>query len=147
MKIRKVERQDLNELVELCGLHAKYESVEYSEQGKQKKLEAALFAVPPQLYCWVVDDGDQLLGYVSATKEFSTWEAEYYIHMDCLYLREATRGQGIGPKIMELLQDFAKQQACKLIQWQTPLENELGIKFYDRLDTSWKLKRRYYLTT
>ncbi len=147
MNIRKVTKADLKQLVELCSLHAEYEATDYSSKGKQQKLAKALFADIPALYCWVVDDGESLLGYLSATKEYSTWGGTYFIHMDCLYLKDAARGSGIGTKLIQTLKVFAQQQNCNLIQWQTPVENELGIKFYDNLDTSWKLKRRYYLVT
>ncbi len=66
--------------------------------------------------------------------------------MDCLYLKEETRGQGMGYALVNQLKEFTQQQGCQFIQWHTPPDNALGIQFYDRIGTSWKTKRRYYLS-
>ncbi len=148
MKIRKVKESDISQLIELCTLHAAYEKVEFDKTNikhKGENLARALFDKSPKLFCWVVATDNKLLGYLSATKEFSTWEAEYYIHMDCLYLKKETRGKGLGFGLINTLKEFAAENHCTLIQWQTPEDNQLGISFYDKLDTTWKTKRRYYL--
>jgi L-amino acid N-acyltransferase YncA len=47
-------------------------------------------------FCLVVEWNHKLAGYASYTKQFSTWDAFYYIYMDCLFLTEKSRGFGIG---------------------------------------------------
>ena len=66
---------------------------------------------------------DKLLGFATSRPEFSTWDAAYYLHLDCLYLR---RGRG-------------------RIQWQTPIFNTNAIALYRRLGATEKNKALFYL--
>jgi GNAT superfamily N-acetyltransferase len=93
----------------------------------------------------VVEAQREVVGYMTATLEYSTWEAQVYVHMDCLYLREPFRGRGLGRGMIQVLRAFAAERNCRLIQWQTPVENADGIAFYERIGARSKAKRRYFL--
>lgn len=142
--IRPVVQEDLNDLVELCSLHAAYERSEYQAKGKQKILEKYLFSDPPALYSLVVEHDGNLVGYSTYTRQFSTWDASYYLYMDCLYLKENYRGRGIGLELMNKIKDAAAQLQCSHIQWQTPDFNVRAIKFYQRIGGVSKSKERFF---
>ena len=143
--IRQVQDKDIESVVELCALHAAYEKSEYNKAGKASKLRDAIFKSNPSLFCFVAEEKGKIVGYTTATKEFSTWDAEYFLHMDCLYLLESTRGAGLGSLLMKKLQDFAAIHACTHIQWQTPVDNLSGIRFYEKQGAVSKDKKRFYL--
>jgi ribosomal protein S18 acetylase RimI-like enzyme len=143
--VRPVRQEDLPGLIELCREHAAYENAPYADDGQQSRLGRALFGNPPSLYCWIAADDRELAGYMTATREYATWSAGFFIHMDCIYLREPYRHLGIGRQLLRTLVDFARQQHCREIQWQTPPDNELGIAFYERIGARAKEKRRYIL--
>ncbi len=147
-EIRFAKESDLDQLVELCRLHAEFEKSEYSKDGKKEGLKMNLFADPPSLYCLVAVDLDtgKLLGYASFMKQFSTWDADFYIYMDCLYLKEESRGFGIGEKIMDRIKSEGNKLGCNLIQWQTPKFNTRAIKFYNRIGGHSKDKERFFLS-
>ena len=92
-QIRALERRDLADLVTLCREHADYERASWSEYERTEKL-AALFLDSERAWCWVVEGTDELAGFASASLELSTWDAGHYLHLDCLYLRDAYRGRG-----------------------------------------------------
>ncbi len=146
MHIRKVQPDDISQLVTLCELHAAYEKADFDPSGKAEKLSKAIFSSDPQVFCWVIVKDKVLYGYLSATHEFSTWDADFFMHMDCLYLKPETRGKGFGYQLILVLKAFARAKGCPLIQWQTPVDNESGIAFYEKLAAQWKAKRRYYLS-
>jgi len=143
--IRDCEPKDLPELVQLCALHAAYEKADYSAEGKQDRLHEALFGEKKVLNCWVVEINHQLAGYCSFTFDYSTWNAAYFLYMDCLFLTEECRGYGIGEAIIQKLQQVAKEKGNLIIQWQTPAFNERAIKFYRRMGAREKEKVRFYL--
>lgn len=143
-QIRAAISKDLPELVELCGLHAAYERTDYEAKGKQEILEKYLFSDPPALYSLVVEHNGNLIGYTTYMRQFSTWDASYYLYMDCLFLREPYRGQGIGLELMNKIKDAAVQLQCSHIQWQTPDFNEKAIKFYQRIGGVSKSKERFF---
>lgn len=146
LNIRCVRPEDLARLVTLCAEHAEYEKLSYSDNGQQQRLQAALFSTPARLFIWVVaDDNDDLHGYLSATIDYSTWSAAPFVYMDCLYLSAALRGHGIGKQLMKTLIEFAEQQQCTEIQWQTPPDNQLGIGFYQHIGAASLSKIRFTL--
>jgi len=138
---------DVPTLVELCALHADYEQADYAPDGKAAKLERALFGASPRLYALVAEQDGALVGYATYMLQFSTWEAEPYIYMDCLYLREAARGQGLGRRFIHKIAENGARLGCTLIQWQTPDFNKGAIRFYRRMQTSEKPKVRFFLDT
>jgi ribosomal protein S18 acetylase RimI-like enzyme len=143
--IRPAQEKDIESVVELCAMHAAYEKSEYDRTGKASKLRHAIFKAHPSLFCFVVEQDGNVVGYSTVTKEFSTWDAEYYLHMDCLYLLESTRGAGLGSLLINTLKEFAGLHSCTHIQWQTPVDNISGIRFYEKQGAVSKDKKRFYL--
>lgn len=143
--IRECEIADLPKLVVLCQKHAKFEKAEFSPEGKEEGLKKALFAENPKLYCLVVQANNTIVGYVSYTFDYSTWDAVDFMYMDCLFLEEEARSFGIGEVLIEKLKEIGKQNNCVNVQWQTPQFNERAIKFYNRIGAKGKEKVRFTL--
>jgi GNAT superfamily N-acetyltransferase len=143
--IRSVETTDLTKIVDLCAKHADYEQATYDPNGKELLLKKAIFATNPTLYCAVIEVNEQIEGYFSYTFDFSTWDAQRFLYLDCLFLEPEIRGLGIGTSVFEYLKKIAKQQNCINIQWQTPIFNERAIKFYNRIGGIEKDKKRFFI--
>lgn len=145
--IRKIEPDDLDKLIELCAEHAAYEQTIFTKDGQQQRLKQVLFTEAPRLFIWVVAEHNQdLQGYLAATIEYSTWAANSFVHMDCLYLKDSLRGAGIGRRLLNTLILFAEKHHCKEIQWQTPPDNQLGIGFYQHIGAEGLMKARFTST-
>jgi GNAT superfamily N-acetyltransferase len=144
--IRNCEVSDLPKLVVLCKKHAEFEKAEYSPEGKEEKLKEVIFSKQPKLYCLVVVAKETIVGYVSYTFDFSTWDAATFIYMDCLFLEEEARSFGIGEVLIKELKEIGIQKNCINIQWQTPEFNERAIKFYNRIGAKGKDKVRFTLS-
>jgi len=86
--IRFAQKKDLREIIHLCGLHANFEQADYNPKQKKGQLNNYLFLDPPSLYCLVVEKDKELIGYATYMKQFSTWDANFYVYMDCLFLTE-----------------------------------------------------------
>ncbi len=144
--IRQAKPTDISEIIQLCAEHAEYEKASFSSEGKAQKLAQFFFDKNPTAYCLIAESENQIVGYATYSFEFSTWDAELYTHMDCLFLRDFARGFGIGEALIEQIKTTAKQNNCSIIQWQTPQFNERAIKFYYRIGATSKEKLRMYLT-
>ena len=101
--IKNCEPQDLPKLVILCQKHAEFEKADFSPEGKEEGLKEALFGDNPKLYCLVVATDKDIVGYVSYTFDYSTWDAATFMYMDCLFLEEEARSFGIGEVLIEKL--------------------------------------------
>jgi len=143
--IRKCEIADLPKLVILCQKHAEFEKAAYSPAGKEESLKEALFGEKPKLFCLAVATKETIVGYVSYTFDFSTWDAQTFMYMDCLFLEEEARSFGIGEVLIDKLKEIAIQNNCINIQWKTPQFNERAIKFYNRIGAKAKDKARFTL--
>lgn len=128
----------------MCASHAAYEQASYSETGKEKKLKDAIFRERPDLYCWVIDADQPVVGYFTYTFDYSTWGACRFLYLDCLYIEPEYRGHGIGAEIFKKLQAIAKENDCSVLQWQTPDFNERAIRFYRRMGATGKNKVRFF---
>ena len=143
--IKDCKESDLDRLVELCQKHADYEHATYNPTGKLQLLHEAIFSESPKLYCLVIECNQQIAGYFSYTFDFSTWDAQTFLYLDCLYLDPEFRGLRIGEKVFEKLKAIAKTNNCVNIQWQTPAFNKRAIKFYNRIGGEGKDKVRFFL--
>lgn len=143
--IRFVQKTEINELVKLCEAHAVFEKSDYDKDGKKAGLLEALFAQTPSLFCLVAEKEGKLLGYATYMKQYATWDADFYIYMDCLFLEESARNLGIGAELVNRIKEEAKKLGCDLIQWQTPAFNKRAMKFYERIGATSKSKERYFL--
>ena len=143
--IRKIQKQEIKELINLCALHAKYENASYDKTGKEEKLHLALFKEDSNITCFVAIQNEEILAYATAILEFSTWDADYYLHMDCLYIKESHRGKGLGENFMSKIKEHAKELGCNHIEWQTPSNNYKAIKFYEKMGAKNKDKKRFSL--
>lgn len=144
--IRRAQANDIEQIIELCRAHAAYEQAEYKVANKAETLSESLFANPPDLYCLVVEMKATIVGYATFMRQFSTWDAGYYLYLDCLYLVEPVRGLGLGKKLMTEVQKEANRLSCIRIEWQTPSFNAQAIQFYKRLGAVSKNKERFFLT-
>jgi len=146
INIRKAKQSDIKSVIELCALHADFENAEYDRTGKEEKLIKFLFQNKPVLNCLVAEKNDKLLGYATATKEFSTWDADFFLHMDCLYISEQARGEKLGYKFISKIKELATELGCSHVQWQTPTDNLGAISFYKKCGATSKGKVRFFLS-
>ena len=129
----------------MCNEHARCERADHDPAGKAAALEKALFNTPIRLSAWVAESQSRAIGFATVTTEFSTWSACEFLHMDCLFVRESHRGAGAGAALLSNIMQFAREQRCPEIQWQTPAWNTAAERFYRREGAVAKPKLRFVL--
>lgn len=143
--IRSASVDDLGELVQLCIEHAAYERTAFDPTGKEEALHHMLFAPDARLRCLIAEENGLLIGYATFSVECSTWDADHYMHMDCLFLRPEARNKGIGRALMKMIAQEALISGITRMQWQTPSFNVDAVRFYDRMRPVKKEKFRLFL--
>ena len=83
--------------------------------------------------CLVAVHSDTIVGYCTISREFSTWQAADYAHMDTLFVDELHRGRRIGERLVTAALETALQLGATEMQWQTPDWNLEEMRFYQRL--------------
>lgn len=145
IQIRLAGMDDLDDLLQLCAEHACHEGSAYVVQGKREGLGRALFSPSPRLWAWVAQAESGLVGYVTATREFSTWQACDFLHMDCLYVCASRRNVGLGAALLKTVAVHARKLGLQEIQWQTPDWNLAAARFYRRAGATDQRKLRFSL--
>jgi GNAT superfamily N-acetyltransferase len=145
VQVRRAGAVEAGVLVAMCGEHARYERAAYDPTGKAGLLEKALSGRNPRLLAWIAEAKGTAIGYAAATPDFSTWSANHFLHMDCLFVREGHRGRGVGAAMMDVLVDFARQTGYSQLQWQTPDWNTDAERFYLRRGAAVLGKLRFTL--
>lgn len=144
MRIRFAEEKDMNAIIDLCKAHAQYEKSSFMEENKKELLSEYILDPDSNIQCLIAESDTEIMGYATFFKQFSTWDAGYYMYVDCLFLKENARGNGTGKQIMELIRAFSKEEDCPVIQWQTPSFNTRAIKFYSQFGAERKNKERFF---
>ncbi len=142
-EIREARPSDISNIIRLCRSHAQFERADYCESNKMESLSQLLFGPDRQLYCLVVESVSSVVGYTTFVRQYSTWEAESYLYVDCLYLETEFRGIGIGRQILHRLQSEAVKRQCNHLQWQTPPSNTKAIEFYEKSGATGKPRVRF----
>ena len=143
--VRPCRYEDMSSLIVLFEKHAAHEGATFDPTGKLALLEQAIFDRPQKLNVWIVEKEQIVVGYYSYTFDFSTWDAQRFLYLDCLYLEAHCRGLGIGKQIFQCLINIAMQEKCVNIQWQTPFFNTDAIAFYSAIGAQSKQKARFTL--
>ncbi len=143
-EIRAPRREELGQLVELCREHAAYEKGELGPRFRADTLGDWLFAPRPRVHC-LVAVAEELVGYATWNREFSTWSAGEFIHMDCLYVRSAWRSQGLGARLLEAVIEAGALAGLAHLEWQSPAWNTGALRFYRRHGAHGSEKVRFRL--
>jgi len=143
VRIRRARAADLEQILGLCAEHAAFEGAAFAPGHARWPLSRLLFGRRPRLRCLVAETGGRLAGYATYAAEVSTWRAASYLHMDCLFVREAFRNAGLGRRLLERVAAAARAQGCRIVEWQTPSWNADAIRFYERAGAKGSPKVRY----
>jgi GNAT superfamily N-acetyltransferase len=143
--VRGARPGDIHQLVQLIKDHAAFERADPPSPDLADRLPAMISGNGPRLHVVVAEVGDSVVGYASASLEASTWHAAEYLHLDCLYLEDNARGDGIGGMLLAHVSALASELGASHVEWQTPEWNAGAIRFYDRTPARRKAKFRYSL--
>lgn len=143
--IRSCSPSDLEKLMVLIEKHAEFEQSLFKKEGKQERLEVAIFGEKAPLNCIVAEVAAHVIGYATYTFDYSTWDAGWFIYLDCLFLEDGYRDYGIGQALMDQVKVAGEDRGCLNMQWQTPDFNKRAIKFYKRIGGIGKDKVRFTL--
>lgn len=144
MIIRFAEKKDVESIVNLCKLHATFEKCDFDKTNKTSLLTKYLFDDKDVLQCLVVEQHKEIIGYATFMKQFSTWDASFYLYLDCLFFLDTVRGKGLGTLLMNRIKAYAKTENCTHMQWQTPNFNTKAIQFYKKIGATTKTKERFF---
>ncbi len=136
-RIRPAVEDDVPEILQLIVDLAVYEKEPDAVKATVDGLRSILFCDNPHAFCHVVEapegSGRRLDGVALWFLTFSTWEGVHGIHLEDLYVRPETRGQGLGLGLIRTLAGIAKDRGYQRLEWVCLNWNQPSIHFYRSL--------------
>lgn len=129
--IRRAEKKDMPEVLELIHELARFENEPRAVQISVETLEQEGFGDHPLFICFVAELDAEIVGMALAYYRFSTWKGRT-LHLEDLIVREEKRGTGLGGALFQKVIQFAKQENLKRAEWVVLDWNQHAIDFYQR---------------
>lgn len=128
--IRKMIREDKDVIIDMMRVF--YASPAVLSNGSEEIFEADVENCvndSPYLEGFVFEENEEILGYGMIAKSFSTEFGKPCIWVEDLYLKPEYRGQGIGSKFFEYLEQNYTDCIFRL---EVEEENERAIHVYEK---------------
>ncbi|MET9358224.1 GNAT family N-acetyltransferase [Streptomyces sp. NPDC006617] len=85
---------------------------------------AAPFTGPPDCGASWGESAGQLVGYAAHTRDFATWSASEYVHLDCLFISGPHRSAGWGQLLLDAVVAAARTSGPTEVQCRSPQGNQ-----------------------
>jgi ribosomal protein S18 acetylase RimI-like enzyme len=139
--IRPAIPADLQNLLALIHLKAKFDGCPSAATATAEKLNSTVFAKQPLAHILLVEvnpadlitDKVSPIGFLSYYFTYSTFLAQPSLWMDDLFLKSEYRNQKIGTHLMQQLCQIAHRAGCDRIDWTVNIHNSAGIRFYQKI--------------
>lgn len=128
--IRAMQIGDKNEIIEMMRVF--YASPAVLSNGSQEIFEAdfdACVSDSPYLEGYVFENGGEIVGYAMIAKSFSTEFGKRCIWIEDIYLKEGSRGLGIGSLFLDLIE---KKYPDAILRLEAEEENERALHVYKK---------------
>lgn len=83
----------------------------------------------------IVKNEERAVGFATYYFGYSSWSGKN-LYLDDIYLESDQRGKGIGDKMMDKLEEIAKNNKCKSMRWLVSKWNKSAIEFYKKRGAS-----------
>ena len=131
--IRPARLEDIDAMVELISLLFAVEEDFSADMDKQRCGLEMFFKHPAGRYLIVAEHQQKVIGMCSAQLLISTAEGGWKALIEDVVVAAQLRGQGIGKKLLDALDEWAKQQGVRRMDLLADRNNSAGLDFYDRL--------------
>lgn len=90
----------------------------------------------PRCDGWIAEVEGAVAGFALAYPHYSTWETNWGLYLEDLFVRPPYRGQGVGLALLKQVATTAVERGCVRLEWQVLDWNELALGFYRRIGAS-----------
>ncbi|WOE31742.1 MULTISPECIES: GNAT family N-acetyltransferase [unclassified Acinetobacter] len=125
-----VQQQDYAQWLDYWRAYQEFYQVCLSDDVTQMTWQRFFDETVP-IYAAVIKQHERILGFVHYVIHRSTWAIENFCYLEDLYVSPEVRGQQLGKRLIEYVQQQAKMQHCARLYWHTQAVNHTAQKLYD----------------
>ena len=134
--IRKAERYDIKEILNLVKELAKFEKAPQEVINTEENMLKDGFSDSPLYGCYVALQNEKIIGFALYYYRYSTWKGKC-LYLEDFYVKEQHRRSGIGKMLFDKIIEKAKKDNCNRINWQVLDWNINAINFYDKYNAKY----------
>ena len=101
-------------------------SAEQSELTWQRILDPEF-----NMKCAVAVDDGVIVGFTTYNLQNSTWSENGHCYLEDLFVDSTVRGKGVGRALIEHVKNYAIENKCSRLYWNTDEDNATARKLYD----------------
>ncbi|WP_066062863.1 GNAT family N-acetyltransferase [Neobacillus soli] len=131
MIIQRATINDLDSLIELFDLYRVFYEQTSDMEAAREFLKARL--INEESVVFFAKEGNHPLGFVQLFPSFSSVSMKRSWVLNDLYVKEQTRGKGIGEELIKTAIDFAKETGAKGVLLETTKENKTAQRLYEKI--------------
>jgi GNAT superfamily N-acetyltransferase len=128
--IRPAVPADAALIFDLVSELAAYEKLSPSVDASRETLAEALFCKSPRVFCDLVEDEGQAVGFAVWFYNFSTFRGRHGIWLEDLFVRPAFRGKGYGKALLANIARRCVDENLARLEWSVLDWNAPSIHFY-----------------
>ena len=132
-EIRPAEVGDVTEILALIKELAVYEHLLDEVVATEELIEEKLFGINSPAEVQLAYAGDGILGFALYFHTFSTFLGRPGIYLEDLYVRESSRGRGVGEALLRKLAHLTLEIDGGRLEWAVLNWNEPAICFYQKM--------------
>ncbi|RLZ08497.1 GNAT family N-acetyltransferase [Acinetobacter sp. 2JN-4] len=132
MQLRALHQDDYSQWLLLWQAYQAFYQVEIDEKITQITFSRLLNS-SEAMHCIVVENEQQLIGFVNFIFHRSTWTIGNYCYLQDLFVDQNTREMGLGRKMIEAVYEQAIAQQCSRVYWLTHESNMQARRLYDNI--------------
>ena len=131
--IRNATSADIQQINDLIHAIADHHGQSQYVKTNTRELLAAGFGDDPSVGVLRAERGNEVIGFVSFTINYSIWLGEKYMNIDDLYVDAGSRGLGVGEQLMQESKIHCVRIGVARVRWEVQADNRSAIRFYERL--------------
>jgi len=131
--IRSAVKADTDTILRFIKELAIYEKAEHEAKATPEHIHSTLFGANPKAQCVICEQGNTPIGFAVYFYSYSTWQGQYGLYLEDLYVSPDFRGHGAGKKLLTHLAAVAVENNCGRFEWSVLDWNQPAIDFYESL--------------
>ena len=131
--IRPAQITDTETILHFIKELAIYEKAEHEAKATPEHIHNTLFCETPHAHGLICEHNGQPIGFAIYFFSYYTWQGQYGIYLEDLYVSPQSRGLGAGKQLLTHLAGIAVEKDCGRFEWSVLDWNQPAIDFYESL--------------
>jgi GNAT superfamily N-acetyltransferase len=144
-QIRPAASADVSAIFGLMIELAEFENLMHMFIATEAGVHDALFGARASAEALVAEENGHVVGYALFFQNYSTFLGKRGLFLEDLYVKPATRGSGLGTKMLRALATLAVERQCGRFEWTVLDWNQNAIGFYEKMGATvlpdWRIVR------